>query len=184
MALKFNINGLVNEILKNLENELQWVLQSWENEVIKNMRFAEFQKNADVDFSLQKETNTIIAYLKANTYVLADSYGTGSLMLTDNPGYQEYRNSNRWNKSRTSNAIMGRPEGNYTDIFGREKHSSGYFEGHNIEGWEMMTGYKIEPVSPSRAIEIAEEWLYKSYLPRAYSNAIQRTNFAKYLIES
>lgn len=187
MALKFNINGLVNELLNNIENELKWVLQAWEGEVLKYMRFAEFQKNADVDFSLKRETNMIIAYLKANTYVLADSYGTGSLMLTDNPGYQEYRSSNKWNPSRTNNSIMGRPEGHYTDVFGRKRYSHGAAEGHNIEGWRFTRGkftLKVEPVSPSRAIEIAEGWLYKTYLPRAYSNAVQKTNFAKYLIES
>lgn len=186
--LKFDKKGLANELLKNLEKELQWVLQAWENEVIKYMRFAEFQKNADVDFELKKETNKIIAYLKANTYVLADSYGTGSLMLTDNPGYQAYRNSNRWNPSRVNNFITGRPEGEYTDVFGRKRYSSGYLEGINIEGSELRAGsgyvVTVELVAPSRAIEIAEGWLYKTYLPKTYSNAVQKTNFARYLIES
>lgn len=183
--LRLDVDGLANEILNKLQDELQDAFKAWEGEVLKFMNFNEFKKNANVDYEMKRETNKIIAYLKANTYVLADSYGTGSLMLLDNPGYREYRNSKRWNPSRTSNAIAGRPEGTYTDVLsGKQKHSSGYMEGYNIEGWEMRTGYKINPVAPSRAIEAAEGWLYKTYLPRAYKLAIQNINFAKYLIES
>lgn len=188
MALKFNVKGLTNELLKNLEIELNYALKSWKDEVYNNLRYGEFKNNADVDFEIKKESNIIIAYLKANTYVLADSYGTGSLMLTNNPGYQAYRNSNRWNPARTNNAITGRPEGEYVDAFGNKKYSWGYLEGRNIEGMELRaaSGYtlKIEPVSPSRAIEIAEKWLYQTYLPRAYKLAVEKTNFSKYLVES
>jgi len=53
-----------------------------------------------------------------------------------------------------------------------------------LEGVTVREGYKIEPVAPSRALEIAEGWLYRTYLPQAYKNAIQKTNFAKYLKES
>lgn len=186
--LKFDKKGLANELLNNLVIELKWVLQAWENEVVKYMGNSEFQANADLDYEIKKESETIIAYLKANTYVLADSYGTGSLMLTDNPGYQAYRNSNRWNPSRVNNAIVGRPEGEYVDVFGNKKSSSGYLEGINLEGTSLVagSGYElhIEPVAPSKALEIAEEWLYKTYLPKAYSNAVKSTNFARYLIES
>lgn len=188
--LKFDKEGLAQELLKNLKSELKWVFQAWEGNVIKYMRHPLFQKNADLDFKskLEKETNTLIAYLEANTYVLADSYGTGSLALTSNPGYQKYRNNvgddeGQWNPARKTRAIAGRPEGSYTDLFGREKYSSGYFKGYDIEGWTMSTGFKIEPVSPSYALQLAEQWLYKTYLPQAYKNAVNKTNFAKYLKE-
>ena len=185
MSLKFDKRGLANELLKNFEKELQWVLQAWENEVIKYMRFAEFQKNADVDFELKKQSNAIIAYLKVNTYVLADSYGTGSLMLIDNPGFQEYKKT--WHEDRKSTRIVGRKSsypGTYTDVLGHKRTTSGSMKGKNLEGVTLNTGYQIQPVAPSRAVEIAEGWLYKTYLPKAYSNAIKNTNFAKYLIES
>ena len=182
--LKFDKQGLANEILMKLEIELQSALTAWKNEVIGFMNYNEFKKNANLDYEIQQEGKTIIAYLKANTYVLADSYGTGSLMLLDNPGYQEYRNSDKWKNARTSNAIVGRPEGDYIDLFGRKRHSSGYMEGHNIEGWEMITGYKINPVAPSRAVEAGLGMLYRQHLPKAYELAIQKIDFSKYLIES
>lgn len=182
--LKFDKQGLANEILMKLEIELQSALTAWKNEVIKYMGFNEFKRNANTDYEIKKEGQKIIAYLKANTYVLADSYGTGSLMLLDNPGYQEYRSSNRWNRARTSNAIAGRPAGTYIDVLsGKTKTSSGTLEGRNIEGLTMITGYKINPIAPSKAVEIALGWLYRTYLPRVYSSVVQRVNFSKYLIE-
>lgn len=195
--LKFDKEGLANELLKNLKLELQWVLQAWEGNVIKYMRYTEFQKNANLDFKskIQKETNTLIAYLEANTYVLADSYGTGSLALTSNPGYQKYRNNvgdneGQWNPARKTRAIEGRPLGHYTDIFGKEHDSTGAYEGENLEG-KIITKdvagtiihLKVEPVAPSYALQLAEQWLYKTYLPQAYTNAVNKTNFAKFLKE-
>lgn len=85
-VLVFDKQALGNELLKKLEKELSWVLQAWEHEVLSKMRYNEFKAKADVDGKeIKKEVNKIVAFLKANTYVLADSYGTGSLMLTSNP---------------------------------------------------------------------------------------------------
>ena len=182
MALKLDIDKLTNEILDNLEDELKWVLVAWENEVISKTKNPFFHTNSDVDFELERKSKSIIAYLKANTYVLADSYGTGSLMLTSNPGFEGYKKT--WHKDRPDKAIYGREAGNYIDIFGRPRQTTGVYKGRKIEGLEVRKGYKIQPVAPSYALQMAEQWLYKTYLPRAYKNAIQNTNFSKYLIES
>ena len=181
--LQFDKNALANEILTRLEIELEDALTAWKNEVIKYMNFNEFKKNANTDYEIKREGQKIIAYLKANTYVLADSYGTGSLMLLDNPGYQEYRNSKAWNPLRSSNTIVGREAGHYTDIFGREHNTSGSKAGEPLEGIRVRDGYTINPVAPSRAVEIAMGWLYKTYLPKAYSLAIQKIDIGKYLKE-
>ena len=98
MALQFDKKNLLKDLLNNLQDELKSALSSWKKEVEDNMRYDEFRNNAEIDSEIERESNIIIAYLKANTYVLADSYGTGSLMLTNNPGYQEYRRSDRWNQ--------------------------------------------------------------------------------------
>lgn len=187
MALKFDVNGFINEVLNELMVELKYAYTNWENEVYRYLRkpFLGYNLKSKVDWEINRESNKIISYLKANTYVLADSYGTGSLMLTDNPGYQKYRSDkNRWNPARTSRAIAGRKSGIYTDIFGRKHKTKGTFEGDNIEGKSFGTAYKIKPTTPSYALQMAEEWLYKTYLPRAYKNAIEQVSFTKYLIES
>lgn len=186
--LQFDKQGLANEILTRLEIELEYALTAWKNEVIKYMNFNEFKKNANTDYEIKREGQKIIAYLKANTYVLADSYGTGSLMLLDNPGYQEYRNNKgkeagQWNPLRTSNTIVGREKGHYTDIFGRGHDTSGSKAGDPLEGVTVREGFTINPVAPSRAVEIAMGWLYKTYLPKAYSLVIQKIDIGKYLKE-
>lgn len=186
--LKFDKQGLANEILMKLEIELQSALTAWKNEVIGFMGYNEFKKNANLDYEIQEEGQKIIAYLKANTYVLADSYGTGSLMLLDNPGYQEYRNNKgkeagQWNPLRTSNTIVGRERGHYTDIFGRKHETSGSKAGDSLEGVTVREGYKINPVAPSRALEAGLGMLYRQHLPNAYKLAIKKVDIGKYLKE-
>lgn len=182
--LKFDKQGLANEILMKLEIELESALTAWKNEVIGFMGYNEFKKNANLDYEIQEEGQKIIAYLKANTYVLADSYGTGSLMLLDNPGYQEYRNDRkRWNPLRKSNTIVGRERGEYDDIFGRPHKTSGSKAGDPLEGVTVREGFTINPVAPSRAIEAGLGMLYRQHLPKAYELAIKKIDIGKYLIE-
>lgn len=188
MGLRFDKVGLINEILKNLEIELRDAFKTWENEVISKMKTTEFRTNAEFEVEIKRETNMIISFLRANPVVIADSYGTGTLMLNDIPNFSEYKNDrSRWNPARKGKAITGRPEGEYIDIFGKKKYSKGYLEGKNLEGIELKsgTGYKIkiEPTAPSYALQIAEQWLYKIYLPNAYKLAIKKTDFSKYLVK-
>ena len=181
--LKFDKQGLANEILMRLEVELESALTAWKNEVIGFMNYNEFKKNANLDYEIKLEGQKIITYLKANTYVLADSYGTGSLMLLDNPGYQEYRNSDSWNPLRTSNTIVGRERGEYEDIFGRHHKTSGSKAGEPLEGVTVRDGYTINPVAPSRAIETGLGMLYRQHLPKAYELAIKEIDIGKYIKE-
>lgn len=191
MALHFNKQGLINEFLNKLEIELQSATDAWKNEALSKMRGIKFAHDtekvkADVDKEIKRQTEGIVVYLKANGVALADSYGVGSLMTSDNPGLQEYMKSNSWNPVRTGKTIVGRPEGYYTDAFGRRRHSSGNAVGVPLEnrGNITDTDYYISPSNPSYALQMAEQWLMKIYLPRAYKLAVEKTNFSKYLIES
>ena len=118
-----------------------------------------------------------------NTYVLADSYGTGSLMLDNNPGLAEYKKSDKWNPERKGKAIVGRREGEYINLFGRARTTKGTFKGKKIENMSFGTKYHIAPTHPSYALQMAEQWLYKTYLPNAYKLAVKNINFSKYLIQ-
>lgn len=196
--LKFNKQGLANEILNKLQKEIAVAFLAWEDEVKSKTTHGLFGGGIKpyIASTLKREGNMLIGYLKANTYVLAESYGTGSFMLENNPYYQQYRNNigdnqGQWNPARKGKAIAGRKEGKYTDIFGREHTTSGVFEGDNIEGKKVYTrkketerDYFISPTKPSYAIQLATNWLYKTYLPRVYKLAVKEINFSKYLIES
>lgn len=188
MGLKFDSKAAIEDFIKILESELSIAFEAWKKEVESKVAHPYYKKNANVDYYIKKETNIIIGYLQSNKHVLADSYGTGSLMLDNNPGFQEYKNSEYWNPARKGKAIAGRPSGMYKDIFGNTHKTSGKFKGINIEGMKVNdsknnTPYYITPTPPSKALQQAEQWLYKTYLPRAYKNTMQRMNFNKYLIE-
>lgn len=196
LMLKFNTSALIQDFLKNLEKELEYATEAWKKEALSGMRGIKFAHNtekikAEVDKYIKRETNGIQVYLKANGVALADSYGVGSLMTSDNPGLKEYMKSKRWNKMRRGKEIVGRQEEFYTDIFGRPRHSTGALKGVKLEGRRVYTkknneenDYYISPSNPSYALQMAEKWLYATYLPRAYKLAVQNTNFSKYLIES
>lgn len=187
MALKFDMNGITNEILEKLEEQLNYALIAWRTEVLSGLKhpFYGMDEKPYVEYTIEKGSKKIIAYLKANAYVLADSYGTGSLMLDNNPGLAEYKRSNRWNPARKGKKIVGRKSGYYTDAFGNpHRHSKGSLEGQNLENRSFGTDYHIAPTHPSYAVQMAEQWLYKTYLPNAYKLAIRNVNFAKYLKES
>ena len=127
MALKFNMNGLTNEILNKLEEQLDYALVAWRTEVLSNLKhpFYGVDSRPEAEYAIERGSKKIVAYLKANTYVLADSYGTGSLMLDNNPGLDEYKRSSSWNPERKGKTIVGRKKGNYIDVFGRRRHSEG-----------------------------------------------------------
>lgn len=198
MALRLNVNGLINEFLNIFEQELDDALNRWKTELFDNLKHRFYFKYAQASHEIHRQSKMVVAYLKANPYVLADSYGTGSLMLSDNPGFRKYMMNSgsqqgQVNPARTGKAIVGRPKGRYVDMFGREHETSGAFEGKNIEGkvvYKRKKGifdtseYKIEPTPPSKAIQIAEELLYKQWIPIAYNNTMRRLNIAKFLIES
>ena len=78
---------------------------------------------------------------------------------------------------RTGKTIVGRPRGSYINIFGEQVSTWGNAAGVKLEG------YVVEPSPPSKAIEIANQWLFQTYLPNAYKNAVSSINFSKYLEE-
>lgn len=191
MALQFDIEGLNQEILKQLKIQLDYAFTAWRTEVLEKLShpFYATDMRPEVSYFFEQESRAIIGYLQANTYVLADSYGTGSLMLDNNPGLAEYKRSDKWNPVRKGKTIVGRPDGSYIDVFGRRRHSKGSLKGISLEGKPFL-GYKsrkfyhIAPTHPSYAVQMAEHWLYQTYLPRVYKYAVDNINFARYLKES
>lgn len=177
--LRFNYKLASEEFIDKLINNLKDALESWKNEVENNIDYRIFKKNATARYTIKKEMKEIVAILKANTYTLADSYGTGSLMDTDNPGLAAYKASDNWNRNRIGNAIYGR-ETDYTDLFNRPRKTSGIYKDTNLEGFEVRKGFKIQPVSPSYAIKTANHWLYEQYLPNAYKLTVNSMKWEKY----
>lgn len=86
------------------------------------------RENAYIDAS------GICVTLIQNVYGIISSYGTGENRDKSNPFWDEYKASEYFNKKvRTGDAIVGRPYGEYTNIFGQKVTSTGSAEGQ--EGW-------------------------------------------------
>lgn len=181
MGLKFDIPKIRQKLIELLKDEINQALEHWKLDVIAKMGNYYFKSKALVDKRIEAEGNVVKAFLEANNYVLADSYGTGSLMQTaENPGFDEFK-SLYWHQDRKTNAIYGRAAGVYTSVFGGVHKTSGKYKGKNIEGMRFGK-IRIQASPPSGAIKISEEMLMKQWLPKAYSNVSKRINLSDYLI--
>ena len=193
MALSFDYKKLMRDYKKFLMSELDIAFRAWEIEVMTGLR-SNFSNSwtggklhkiprAWVHAYTQYTTKSIKGFLEANTVVIADSFGTGSLMLQDNPALEEYKRSEFWHDDRKRNYITGRAEGSYTDFFGRPRTTKGTFKRKVLEGMRMKNGFVIKPIPPSHALQNAERTLYRTYIPRALNNALRKINFGNYLKE-
>ena len=173
--LQINKKALMNEILSVFTVELFSILENWKSDVYKfTGSVPSFVSSMKASYEIKKEASRVVAYLKANPQLLATSYGTGSLMLTDNPGLEEYKRSKYWNKDRRGNAIYGRPEGEYLNLFRGTIKTSGKYKGKNLEATEVFGKKPVKLLSPTKAIQTANDFLYKTYIPRALKNTINK----------
>lgn len=91
---------------------------------------------------------------------LTTEWGSGSLADTSNPAWDEYTQSQYWNPARDPgrHTIRGRPEGDYVDLDGETHHSSGRWEGRNLE-------WKYPPVEPQHwmreIVSLSRPFIYK-----------------------
>ena len=141
MALQFKYDKLMKDYINIFSKELKIALKAWEVEVETHImsNFIKKHGNPQVNSYVEETENAVIGFLEANPAVLADSFGTGSLMnIIDNPDFKEYflnkgKEEGQWNPLRHGKKIVGRPEGNYIDIFGIPRHSTGDKAGIVIE---------------------------------------------------
>ena len=99
-------------------------------------------------------------------WVAMNEFGTGSLLDRSNPALQEYINSDLFNPVRliADFAILGRPKGSYTNIFGRSVESSGNLSGVNLErlAKKGVLPDSFLPTPPRRSLETAARWMAQS----------------------
>lgn len=191
--LQFNIEKFRQDVYKEFRNQLQIALDYWKEEVYSKITYSYFRMGAEVNYIIETKGGRIMADLKANNFVLADTFGTGSLMdESSNPWFEEYKNK-YWHDDRHGNTIVGRKAGTYTDIFGKPHKTSGKFRGKKIEGIKVFDAkeegynnsknYYISPRYPSYALKLAWQYLDKQWLQIAYKNLANNLDYSKYLIE-
>lgn len=187
MKLVADYKGMMEEFKHKLLLNLQAGAEALEQDIKRNTSsFLEGLDNSpEVWVALREETKRLKITIEGNMEFVVDNYGTGSLMLTDNPMYDKYKASKKWNRVRKSNIIVGREAGEYTDIFNRKRSSSGQFEGEDLEGRTIQNPFgetiKIEPIKPTNALHRAISWFYQDWFPQIYKKTIKEMNFAKYM---
>lgn len=205
VGIRINIERFMQEYANQLALELDDAGKAWEQDAYKWFKGIKFaheseKKTAKVKTEVEmiagkvKDALPVRLVFHANTVALADSYGTGSLMVgeSENPGLKYYKGkttgSGSWNRNRRGNAIYGRSKGQYEDLFGNQRSTSGVFANKNIENMKVnvsnkikngrkITGYYISPSHPSHAIQIANQYFYHTFLPNACRNAAKRMNY-------
>lgn len=110
---------------------------------------------------------------------LVESFGTGEYSDRTSQAYwNDYKNSEFWNSARKNQTIVGRRYGEYVDMWGNKRNSTGTREG-------VPLGIKGQ--KPTRAIQRAEEWIVKNgttRIERALDVALDSffANASKYFI--
>ncbi len=122
--------------------------------------------------------NVIIAGITGGAWAAMDEHGTGSLMDTDNPALDDYKNSPLWNPFRNDTSIRSRKRGSYTNIFGEQVNSRSNVGGINLE----PKGGAFAPKPASHAIETAMKWMATGSMQEAVKSTLSNFKFSKFFI--
>jgi hypothetical protein len=113
-----------------------------------------------------------------------DEWGTGSEMSLENPALEGYRDSKYWNPRRHDTTIRGRPKGQYTNIFGETKTSSGGMAGLDLEYLsnigELPFDIRVQP--PSHAMETAARWMRETRVQTIWRESLQAFHWGGFFV--
>jgi len=178
MSIRFDMQGMVNALRRELIEAMKQLQQELLNEAKQGMltrEGAESLKNEEIE----DIAKVITAAISGGAWAAMDEWGTGHMMDTSNPAYREYVNSPYWNPLRQGdNYIRGRPKGSYTDIFGNQRYSSGRAAGRIIE--YPKGPYVVHP--PSHAIQTAARWMANGRMQRVIKLTLEAFPFGNYII--
>ena len=139
---------------------------------------------ADIEAGPTEEVAGIVsAFIIEGPWAVLDEFGKGSLLDSQSPFLEAYRNSGLWNPARSDLVVRGRPAGSYTNIFGETAYSSGRQEGRNLERIGDVTGDPgFMPHPPSHALQTAFRWMALGRFQTVIGQAFQAFPWGNYLI--
>lgn len=149
LVLRFNADACFKAFVERIISLADKLITEMYDDSTEGMKDSE-KKSIDTEYAKYAE-GVIKAQIVYGALAIMRSYGTGSAMDTTNPYLQDYMNSQWWNPVRTTSAIVGRPEGEYINILGKEAYSTGKFEGKVIEGGMH------KPIQPTNGIARMEQ---------------------------
>lgn len=144
--LRFNYQTAATSFLEEVE-DIAW------NAV--EQFYMDATRGRFVDVKVERDSAALYIAYKVifGASSIMQSFGTGSAMDKTSRYLADYMQSNLFNRLRQGFAVVGREEGEYTNIFGETVYSEGAFAGTSIEG----TFYT--PQQPTYDIQNAEKWL-------------------------
>lgn len=149
----FNSRKAAEDYKAAIDKAANQLLDELYNDIKSGMDTSEGAK--DLQKMSEDEENLFRRMVVGCADAVMDSYGTGTEMDKTNPFLAQYRNSALWNYFRKGTvAIVGRPKGYYTNIYGERMYSTGNRQGEDIEDY-------YDPQVPSYAFQRAETWLTK-----------------------
>lgn len=138
------------------------LLERYYIEVASAMRTSGGRQDLTIEKLNEPEKRLLKRKVIGGALAVMDSWGTGSLMDTGNKALNDYFASHMYNPERPQTPgapITGRPQGEYTNIFGERAYSSGKLAGVNLENFP---GSPIRPQPPSGAFQNADKWFEAS----------------------
>jgi hypothetical protein len=167
MSVRFDAQGCIHLLQQYLVVALKAILEEYLREAKSGMRTVQGAESLH-EGDAEMIAGYIAATVVGGAWAAMDNFGRGSLMDTGNPALEDYRNSELWNPARFDLAIRGRPAGQYTNIFGETRRSSGRFAGMNLEEGGMPARFRedYQPWPPSHALENAARWLLAEERPQ------------------
>lgn len=173
-------------MVKDLRVALTKALTQLQHEVLADAegKMLTPEGRADIEAMPVKEIAGIIsAIIVEGPWAVMDEFGKGSLMDTQNPFLDEYRNSELWNPARSDLVIRGRPAGSYKNIFGETRVSSGKMAGLDLEHRADATGnIAFMPRPPSHALQTAMRWMASGRFQDVLKATLQSFPWGDYLV--
>lgn len=173
IALRFNGQKFYDDLKEELEKTMKALIDEFYRAATSGMS-ADAKADSDnlgvTEDELEHQINAQCAFYAD---AILESYGIGSLADTGSNSYwDDYTKSPFFNPARHGTAIVGRPAGEYTNIWGEKETSSGTKAGQLLESktktprkfFDKSKGkwVSIEPKRPTYAIQNVEVWLMQN----------------------
>ncbi|MGB9791512.1 MAG: hypothetical protein ACPLTR_02910 [Thermacetogeniaceae bacterium] len=176
MSVRFDTARCISALRVQLAEAIKKAQKEYLNEIVSGVKQPEARGDWE-EGEIEDAAWIIAAAVVGGAWAVMDNYGRGSLMDTSNSALEAYRQSELWNPARPDTYIRGRPPGTYTDIFGRQRISSGRAEGRNLENLEAYA-----PWPPSKALQVATQVMEQGRFREIIQEAIDSFPWGDFII--
>ena len=171
--LRFNSDKMMLDVSNKIEQKLKIRFEEFKTAVLSKIQWEEARGMAEFEKQFSKTVDEIIVDVRANAYLIIDSFGTGTKSNLETELYSKYQQDSRfWNPLRKGKQIVGRPKGVYTDFLtGEQTESMGTRAGEPLD---------YEEINPTSSIQ--DEWkdLFVIGIPLIIKEVLNSINYNNY----